>query len=106
MLPPGTLRYLKGNPDAILAAVVAAMAFGALSVGAPSAGVIAILAIVLGLYHIRRMANERHQREIAQLKVDEAAVRVEAIKAQHRALLASDQPSLPLVRPPARPTRR
>jgi hypothetical protein len=58
------------------------------------------------MYHIRRTANERHQRDMAQLKVNEAAVRVEAIKARHRALLTSDQPSLPLERPPGRITRR
>ena len=82
------------------------MAFAALSVGAPSMGVIAILAIVLGTFDIRRLAIVRHQREIAQLKVNEAATRVEAIKAQYRALLTTDQPSLPLQRPPGRPPRR
>ena len=105
MLPPGTLRYLKGNPDAILAAAVAAMAFAAELAGVPLWSAVAVLVIVLVMYHIRRTANEGHQRDMAQLKVNEAAVRVEAIKAQHRALLASDQPWLPLERPPGRTAR-
>lgn len=96
MLPSGTLRYLKGQPDAIVTVVLAAMALTALAVGAPVLGTMATVGIVAGFYYARCRDQERHQREMAQIKADEAAAKVEAVKARYRDLLLHEQPALPL----------
>lgn len=100
MLPRGTLRFLKGQPDAIVMVVLAAMALTALTADAPPWAVMMTVVIVAGLYHARCQAREYHQREMAQIKADEAAAKVEAVKARYRDLLSYEQPSLPLDRKP------
>lgn len=99
-LPPGTLKALKGQYDAITAVVAFGVATVAMEVGAPAWPVAAALAITLGMHHIRSTATERHHRELAEQKVQESALKVEAIKARHRDLILLEQPVLPLERKP------
>jgi hypothetical protein len=99
-LPPGTLKALKGQYNAVVAVVAFAMATGAMAAGAPAWPVVAALAIALGMHHIRSSATERHHRELAERRVQESALKVEAIKARHRDLVMFEQPALPLERKP------
>jgi len=96
MLPPGTLAALKGHFDGIVAVVALAIASGAMAAGAPPLWTVAALAIALVLYHIRCKSKEKHEEHMAQNKINEAMIKVEAIKARHRELLSVDQPSLGL----------
>jgi hypothetical protein len=96
LLPPGTIAALKGHPNGVVTVALYATAVGAMAVGAPSWGVVAAMAIAFWMFHNRCCSAERHAKEMAQNKVDEAAVNVEAIKARHRDLLLSGQPGLPL----------
>jgi hypothetical protein len=98
-LPPGTLRALKGQYDNIVVVVLAAMAFTALAIGSSAWPTVGILALSYGAFHIRRRAAERHQSGMAQHRVTEAAVRVEATKARYRALYSDGEPELDLKRP-------
>jgi hypothetical protein len=102
MLPPGTFRALKGHPNGIVTVAMFAMAAGLMAAGVAPWPVVALLAIALLMFHIRCSATERHVGDMAQRKVDEAAIKVEATKARYRALLSMEQPSLDLTRPPGR----
>jgi hypothetical protein len=97
MLPPGALKALKGHYDGIVTVVLFAMAVGGLVAGAPPWADILLLAVGLGMFHIRSSSRETHLEQIAQRKVDEAAAKAEAIKAKHREILQHD---LPLERRP------
>ena len=97
MLPPNTLRYLKGQYDSIVAVVLAAITLGAIAEGAPPWPAVACLSIIGIFYHVRRSAAERHMKEMAQLKVDNEVAKVEVIKARYRDLVTYEQASLPLV---------
>ena len=99
-LPPGTLKALKGQYNAITAVVALAVTTAAMAAGAPAWPVTAALAIALGMHHIRSSATERHNREVAEQKLRDTAMNVEAIKARHRDLVLFDQPALPLERKP------
>jgi hypothetical protein len=100
MLPPGTLKALKGHPDSIVTVVTFAIAVGAVGVGVSPWPVVGLLSVGLLGFHIRSCAAEHHKEQMAQLKVDEAAVSVEMVKARHRELLTQEQPGLPLERKP------
>ena len=109
-MPRDLLRYLKGHPDAIVTAVLGTAAFTAIGAGAPAWPVVAALGVLCGSYHLRRSAAERHQREAAKAKVDQALVAVEAAKARHRERLMPPEAS-PSVKgeqriPDAKPTGR
>jgi len=99
-LPPGTLSALKGQYDSIVIVIVASLAFGAMAIGAAPWAAVCALALVLGVFHIRRSAAERHQAEMAQQRVADAAIRVEATKARYRALYSVGEPELDLERQP------
>jgi hypothetical protein len=79
-----------------------AMAAGLMATGVSPWPVVALLAIALLMFHIRSSATERHVADMAQRKVDEAAIKVEATKARYRELFAVEQPSLDLTRPPGK----
>lgn len=99
MLPPGTLKALKGHPNGIVTVVLFAVAVGAILAGASPWAIIAAMVLAFAMFHNRCSTAERHQLEMAQLKVNEAVAGVEMIKARHRDLLLSDQPGLPLESP-------
>ena len=99
-LPPGTLKALKGQYSAIVAVVALGIAVGAMDLGVPAWPVVAALAIALGMHHIRSSATERHTREMAEQRLRESVLKVEAIKARHRDLVLLEQPVLPLERKP------
>src|SRR5262249_6687721 len=103
-LPPGTLRALSGDRDAIVIVVLACMAFGAVALGAPPWAALVILVVALVGFEKRRAKGEEHRVAMARLKVDEAAVRVEATKARYRELYTETQPRLDLERPARRVT--
>ena len=96
MLPTGTLRYLKGHPDAIVSVVLAAAAFSAMVAGVSTEAGLGGLIIAGTLYHVRRLGAERHAKAMAQAKVDTEVAKVELVKARHRDLLLYEQPMLPL----------
>jgi hypothetical protein len=100
MLPPGTFKALKGHHNGIVTVTLFVVALGGLVAGSPHWADIALLAIAFGMFHIRCGATETHMERMAQLKVDEASLKAEAIKARHRELLMVDQPALPLERRP------
>jgi len=104
MLPPGALKYLRGHRDGLVFVSVASVAASLIYVGQAVAG-IALLTITLGLYHLRTSRFEEHQTELQRLKVDQEAMKVEVIKARHRDLLLYEQPNLPLVNAPQRPSK-
>lgn len=99
VLPPGTLRALKGQHDDIVIVVLAVMAFGAMAAKAPAWAAMGALAVLLLVFHIRRCAAELHQREMAQIRVTDAAIWVEATKARYRELYSVGEPELDLQRP-------
>ena len=94
MLPPGTLRALKGHQDAIVVVVAFALAMSAMVAGAPAGPVV----MALGMFHIRCVAKERHDVEMACQRAEQAAVHVEAVKARHRHLTMTEQPEFALQR--------
>ena len=104
LLPPGAIAALKGHPNGVVTVSLFTAAVGAMAVGAPPLGVVPAMAIAFVMFHNRCCSAERHEGEMAQRKVDEAAVNVEAIKARHRDLLLSGQPGLPLEIRRRRPT--
>ena len=97
-LPPGTLRALKGNHDGIVAVVCLAMTFAAIRLGVDAWVAVVVLALVLGMFHIRGSSREGHQHRMAILGVEKAALNVEEIKARYRELVLAGQPALPLER--------
>ena len=99
-LPPGTLKALKGQYNAIVSVVALAVAVGAMGAGAPPWPVAATLAIALVMHHIRSSTAERHTRAMAEQRLQESVVKVEAVKARHRDLVLFEQPALPLERKP------
>lgn len=99
-LPPGTLKALEGQYDAIVAVVALVVAVTAMRLGAPEWPTIAALAIALGTYHIRSSRAERHERDLAGLRLQESILKVDTIKARHRDLVMLEQPALPLERKP------
>jgi hypothetical protein len=101
-LPPGTLNALKGQYDGIVTVVLASLAFSAMTLGAPPWPTVVALALILGVFHIRRSAAERHLAEVARLRVADAANRIEATKARYRELYSVGEPELDLNRPPRR----
>ena len=100
MLPPGTLRYLKGHHDGIVIVVLVVMTFGAMAGGLDPLAAIAVLALAVFAYHIRCVSKQAHDHKMEQLKVDGAVAKAEMIKARHRDLLENIQPTLPLERRP------
>jgi hypothetical protein len=102
LLPAGTLSALKGQYDSIVFVVLALLAFTALAAGAPAWPTVGALALILVTFLNRRSSAERHIVEMAQQRVAEAAVRVEATKARHRELYMVGEPELDLRRPPRR----
>ena len=99
-LPPGTLKALKGQYNAITTVVALGVATAAMAAGAPAWPVAAALAIALLMHHIRSSAAELHNQATAERKLQESALKVEAIKARHRDLVLFEQPALPLERKP------
>jgi uncharacterized protein YqgC (DUF456 family) len=85
VLPVGTIRALKDAPDALVTVVIAAMALGALAEQAPVWPTMVVVLVTLGIYHVRRSAAEAHAIRVAELKVDEAAAKVDAVRARHMA---------------------
>ncbi len=98
LLPPGTLRALKGYPDGIVTVVCLLLAFSAVALGVPTRSAFALLALALAMFHIRCIGRERHDRAMARIQVEQAAVKVEAVKARHVELLRVAQPTLQLER--------
>ena len=97
MLPPGTLKYLKGHHDAIVIVVLAAMALGVAATGRVNGWVVvALLAAAGGAYHLRCVGAERHRERLAQIKAEGAAAEVEKVRARHRDVLHYEQQALPL----------
>lgn len=84
MLPPGTLKALKGQYDGIVTVVALCLALVALAAGAVPWAVLAALAIALAAFHIRGLAGERHRERMAQARIEQEAAKVEAIKARFR----------------------
>lgn len=105
MLPPGTLKALKGHPEAIVALLGQAAALTALVAGVSPWSVVAVLAISLAGYHIRCKTREGHDERIAEKRCDEAALRIEAAKVRHRQLPSVEQPRLPFDRAPGKKGR-
>lgn len=99
-LPPGVLKALKGQYDAIVTVVALVVAVGAMRLGVTEWSAIAALAIALAAYHIRSSKAEQHQRALAESRIQESSLKVDAIKARHRDLVMLEQPGLPLERKP------
>jgi hypothetical protein len=106
MLPPGTLAALKGHFHGIVTVVALAVVVGSMAAGAPPQWAVLALVIALLMYHVRCRDKEHHEENMAQSKINEAMVRVEAVKARHRDLLSVKQPTLNLEDRPVQPPRR
>ena len=94
LLPRGTLAALKGHPDGIVVVVTVAASLGAMAAGVPVRGSISGLVIRLLLYHIRCSRAEAHERDMARLKVEQAAVEAKIAEARLD-LLLHEQQTLP-----------
>lgn len=79
-----------------MAITLAFLGLVALSAGAHLLPVVAIMAIVTIFYHVRCEGRQRHDQEIAKLKIQDSVAQAETIKARYRALLSVEQPKLPL----------
>jgi hypothetical protein len=96
LLPSGTIRALKDNPDAIVCVVVVCLAIGGIACRAPALPVLLIVALALAFYDRRRTAHEAHELRLAEQKVAMAVAKADEVKARHLDLLGQAQPSLPL----------
>jgi hypothetical protein len=96
MLPPGTLRYLKGHHDGIVIVVLAAMGAGSCVAGAPWPFGVLLLGVGGGLYHLRCNASEKHRKAMAEVGVAQSVAKIDAAKARYRDMALNEQPSLPL----------
>ncbi len=106
-LPFGTIRSLKGNHDAIVAVVVAALAFAALAAGASTWATIVIVVATQAFYHRRRSDGEAHQIRASEQKIEAIMAKAEVTKARQPDRLTYVQAPLPLGLPePEIPRRR
>src|SRR5271165_5708524 len=96
MLPPGTLRALKGQTAAIVCVALFAAFLTALRLGVPSGPAMLGLCATLVAYQSLSSARWRHKVELAKQRVELAAAQVQSSKAPHRAKLQAEQPNLPL----------
>jgi len=95
VIPAGTIRALRRSPAAIITVIVGTAGLTSLAAGQPWAS-IAIVLIVRIFYDIRRSREEAAERRLAQLKVEEAVAKADAIRARHLDLLTHVQATLPL----------
>ncbi len=106
-MPSGTLKALKGHVDAVAVVVLFCLAMGALVERVQPWPVVAGLALTLLVFAFLRRAEYRNKEKIADLKVQQAAIRAEEARVRYGALRASRQPSLELQPPQCimRPSR-
>jgi hypothetical protein len=105
MLPPGLIGALKGHQNGLVTVGLCAATLTAMTFGVTPWAAIIVMAICFGGFHTRCCATESHERNMAQGRLAEASLNVEAIKVRHRELLLSDQPMLPLTGNPGRMAR-
>jgi N-methylhydantoinase A/oxoprolinase/acetone carboxylase beta subunit len=90
MLPLRLIQALQGHPDALVVCVLAASA-GALCVENARAG-IALLAFGLVFYHFRRTTAESHEREMAELRLEEQRINLKHLKSRYRGRFLQQEP--------------
>jgi hypothetical protein len=99
MLPPGTLKALKGHHDAIVTVASLSACLTAIVCGVPAWASVAALALSLGASHLRATKNERHIEALARRQMIDAMVRL-AIIENNRSIATRRSERKP--RPPVR----
>jgi small-conductance mechanosensitive channel len=94
-IPPGTIQALRRSPASIVTVVVGTAGLTSLLAGQPWAS-IAIVLISFIFYDIRRSGEEASERRLAELRVEEAVAKADAVRARHLDLLTQVQATLPL----------
>jgi hypothetical protein len=80
MLPPGTLKALKGYHDGIVTVASLGACLTAIVCGVPAWAAIAALAMSLGISHLRATKKERHIEALARRQMIDAMVRLATIE--------------------------
>lgn len=79
MLPPGTIKALKGHRDAIVTVACFAACLTAIVCGVPAWSAVVALAMALTVSHVRACAAERHVEALERRQLLDAVAKVIAL---------------------------
>lgn len=95
MLPPGTIKALKGHHEGVVTVVLVAVTLGSILAGVPVWAAVVVLAVAMVSYHPRCTAKERHAVAVLTEQTKQEALKVASVRARYRELNATEQPELP-----------